>query len=76
MPPRNPRRPRDLNSLAFQLVREATGQTPPCCTPPPSEMAERGRAGGLKGGKARAAALTSKRRSEIAKKAARARWGK
>ena len=35
-----------------------------------------GRKGGLKGGKARAAALTPKRRSEIAKKAAKARWHK
>jgi len=35
-----------------------------------------GRLGGLKGGKARAASLTPKRRVEIAKKAARARWGK
>ena len=34
-----------------------------------------GRKGGLKGGKARAAALSAKRRSEIAKKAAKARWG-
>lgn len=30
--------------------------------------------GGLKGGKARAAKLSKKRRSEIAKKAAAARW--
>jgi len=35
-----------------------------------------GRLGGLKGGKARAASLTKKKRSEIAKKAAAARWGK
>jgi len=35
-----------------------------------------GRKGGLKGGKARAKALSSKRRSEIAKKAAAARWNK
>lgn len=34
-----------------------------------------GRKGGLVGGKARAAALTKKRRVEIAKKAAAARWG-
>lgn len=33
-----------------------------------------GRLGGLKGGPARAAALTPKRRREIAKAAARARW--
>jgi hypothetical protein len=35
-----------------------------------------GRLGGLKGGKARAKALTKAQRSEIAKKAAAARWGK
>jgi hypothetical protein len=33
-----------------------------------------GRMGGLKGGKARAASLSKKKRSEIAKKAATARW--
>lgn len=34
-----------------------------------------GRRGGLKGGKARAKALSPERRSEIARKAAKARWG-
>lgn len=34
-----------------------------------------GRMGGLKGGKARAEAMTPKQRSASAKKAARARWG-
>ena len=37
---------------------------------------ELGRLGGLKGGKARAAKLTPEERSEIARKAARARWEK
>ena len=35
-----------------------------------------GRQGGLKGGKARAAKLTPEQRSEIARKAAAARWKK
>lgn len=35
-----------------------------------------GRLGGLKGGAARAKALSKKQRSEIAKKAAEKRWGK
>ena len=35
-----------------------------------------GRLGGLKGGKARAAKLSAKKRSEIAKKAANIRWQK
>lgn len=34
-----------------------------------------GRLGGLKGGRARAEKLSAKRRSQIAKKAAIARWG-
>jgi hypothetical protein len=37
---------------------------------------ELGRLGGLKGGKARAEKLTKEQRSEIARKAAKARWGK
>lgn len=35
-----------------------------------------GRLGGLKGGKARAESLSAKKRSQIAKKAAKARWNK
>jgi len=35
-----------------------------------------GRKGGLKGGKARAEKLSSEKKSEIAKKAAQARWRK
>ncbi len=35
-----------------------------------------GRLGGLKGGKARAKGMSKKARSEAAKKAALARWGK
>jgi hypothetical protein len=35
-----------------------------------------GKMGGEKGGKARAAKLTSEQRSEIARKASRARWEK
>lgn len=37
---------------------------------------ELGRMGGLKGGKARAASLSAEERSEIAKKAAMARWSR
>ena len=36
---------------------------------------KRGRPGGLKGGPARAKALSPKRRRDIARKAARKRWG-
>ena len=44
--------------------------------PKRSSQAESGRLGGLKGGPARAKALTARRRYEIAQKAARARWAK
>lgn len=65
----------DLNQLAKRIVDEATGEAP--ITPPPQKnqsAVELGRLGGLKGGKARAAKLSSKQRSEIAKQAALARW--
>ena len=35
-----------------------------------------GKLGGMKGGRARAAKLTAKERSEIAQRAAKARWGR
>ena len=72
-----PKRPRDPNELAFAMVQLATGQrTDP--EPPKKNAAavELGRLGGLKGGKARKAKLSPKRRSEIARKAVRARWAK
>ena len=71
-----PKRPRDTNQLAKMIVDIATGE----CEEPivaddkdPAAVAL-GRKGGLKGGDARAKKLTAKQRSEIAKKAARARW--
>jgi hypothetical protein len=42
----------------------------------PAERSDIARAGGLVGGAVRARNLTAKQRSEIAKKAAVARWGK
>jgi hypothetical protein len=44
--------------------------------PPNPHAAALGRLGGLKGGPARAAALSARRRREIARAAARARWVK
>ena len=76
---RKPNQRLDLAQLAKRIVDEATGQAER--TPAPSEgkdplAVELGRRGGLKGGKARAAKMTKKQRSESAKKAARARWQK
>jgi hypothetical protein len=66
---------RDTNTLAFDVVQQATGQKQPVKEKDPAAVAL-GRKGGLKGGKARAAALSSRKRSAIAKKAAGVRWGK
>lgn len=73
---------RDFNQLAKHIVDMATGSAPKEEPPAPPDDGKNpaavslGRLGGLKGGKARAASLTPKKRKEIAKKAAAARWGK
>jgi len=71
-----PKRPRDTNQLAHLIVGIATGEVEETKTDDGKDPAAvaLGRKGGLKGGKARADALTPKRRSAIAKKAAKARW--
>ena len=63
--------------MAYQIVQEATGQAPPEPedTRNPAAVAL-SKLGASKGGKARAKKLSAKRRSEIAKRAARARWKK
>jgi hypothetical protein len=61
----------DLNQTAYNIVQQSTGQAQPAKNPAAVAL---GRLGGLKGGKARAAALSAKKRSEIAKKAAKSRW--
>lgn len=72
-----PKRPRDLNQLAKQIVDEATNEEKPDSYEGKDPAAvELGRRGGLKGGKARAAKMTSDERSASARKAAEARWGK
>lgn len=72
------KRPRDLNKLAFSLVKEATEpeETTPEEEAKNPHAVELGRLGGLKGGKARREKLTPEERSEIARKAAEARWKK
>ena len=72
--------PSDINQLAKPVVGQLTGQGPPNeeeSTPEKNPAAVAlGRLGGLKGGPARAAKLSAKRRKEIARKAAQARWSK
>jgi len=69
------KRPRDPIALAKLIGDIATGQV---IEGPTSETVatDRARKAGLKGGPARAAKLTRAQRQEIARKAARARWGK
>jgi hypothetical protein len=80
MPDRSRKRPRDPNELAKAIVDIATGQVED--SQPSLESGKNpaavalGRLGGLKGGKARAEALSPKQRSAIARKAAQARYGK
>lgn len=82
MPNRSKKRPRDPNQLAHRIMLESTGQAPKydpyekdASGKNPAAVAL-GHLGGLKGGAARAAALSPRKRSQIAAKAAKARWGK
>lgn len=75
-------RPRGLNQLAASIVEEATSGESKSDVPEEAapeldknpHAAALGRLGGRKGGPARAIKLTAARRSEIARKAAEARW--
>jgi hypothetical protein len=78
MPTRASKRPpRDTNELAKYILDVTTGDAekvePPEKNPHAQALAKLGAA---KGGQARAAKLSPKKRKEIAKKAAKARWGK
>ncbi len=73
----------DTVQNARRVVFESVGEVEPTETVPQASpslisqvMAEMGRRGGLIGGKRRLETLTDKRRSQIAKKAAQARWAK
>jgi hypothetical protein len=71
--------PKDSNQAAALTVKLATEESE---VPLPERdavsryLATIGRRGGIKGGKARAAKLSDRRKKEIAKKAAEARWKK
>jgi hypothetical protein len=73
------KRPTDINQKAKSIVDIATGQAEDTLKQKDELKAAAsalGKKGGLKGGPARAKSLTAKRRSEIAIKAAKARWHK
>ena len=67
--PRGERRPADVIGNAVHVMRVATGQIKEDL--PKTRRAE----GGKAGGRQRAKTLSAKARQEIAKKAAKARWG-
>lgn len=75
---KKPKRPKDTNQLAKNVVDLATGEAQEAQANNGKNPAavELGRLGGLKGGKARAKKLSKKRLREIAKTGANARWGK
>ena len=68
--PNGEKRPGDTVSCAVEVARIATGEIEDTKYEQPGK-----RKSGIAGGKARAKALTPEQRSEIAKKAALARWG-
>ena len=71
------KRPRDPIALAKLIGDIATGQVADRLPDAPDPVAvERGRSGGLKGGKNRAAKLTPEQRAEIARTASQTRWTK
>lgn len=75
---KHPLRPKDSNSRAVYIAKLATGEIQELNQNEgknPSTTEKR-RLSGVKGGKARAKKLTSKKRKEIAKKAAQTRWGR
>jgi hypothetical protein len=77
MPDRSRKRPRDANQLAKMIVDIASGEVEDRPTKEKSPAAvARGKAGGSKGGAARAARLTDAQRAEIARLAAQTRWKK
>lgn len=69
--PKGEKRPADVIGAAIKVAKIATGEVEDTKRNPAKEYM---REGGLKGGKARAEKLSAKKRSEIAKKAAEARW--
>ena len=74
---KHPKRPRDTDQLAWQIVQEASGQGPVRPEEPdlrnPAAVAL-SKLAASKGGRAQAKALFKARREETARKAAKARW--
>lgn len=70
-----PRRPRDPNQLAKLVVDIASGEVEDTVSAKMRRGTKlRGSAGGIRGGPARAKALSAEQRKAVAEKAARTRW--
>lgn len=78
MTDRSRKRPKDANQLGKLIVAMSVGEEDEPADAPEKNPAAvaLGRLGGQKGGVARAASLSAKRRKQIAQKAAEGRWGK
>ena len=72
--PKGQKRPADAVGAAVMVAKIATGEVEDELTDDGKNKAAQEL--GRKGGQARAKKLTDKQRSEIARKAAKARWGK
>jgi hypothetical protein len=71
--PKGQKRPADVNARAVMIAKIATGEIEDVTTEDGKNAAAV--ALGRMGGKARAAGMSAKKRKEIAKKGAKARWG-
>jgi hypothetical protein len=71
---KRPKRPRDPNQLGKLIVGLSVGEAKDQAPPDDTAAIAFARLGGLKGGPARAAALSVDERKRIAKNAAEARW--
>jgi hypothetical protein len=72
--PRGEKRPADVIGAAVMVAKIATGEVEDTRVEKNPHAVALGRAGGQKGGKARAKALSKSKRRKIAKRAAIARW--
>jgi hypothetical protein len=74
--PKGEKRPADVNARAVMIAKIATGELADDVPTPESEGKNPAAVAlGRMGGKARAEGMSARKRKQIAKKAAKARWG-
>jgi len=75
--PKGQKRPADVNARAVMIAKIATGEIEDVRPTPESEGKDPAAVAlGRRGGMARAEAISARKRKQIAKAAAKARWGK